>query len=450
MITKDEKGLALPLVLTLMILFFAILIGFLPVVRNEASFSSYNTKWITARYAAEAAAKYAINRIQSSINSGTVPTTTVTVNGKISTTSPITVTCTYSPDNTTKPTLIQIRATATYGSTTAQANVNYYLGESPVKINGGVVDLISTGTYSHTDYNPNSGVTLENRWRITRGDTDAGIPDCANGTGVSQIMFNNASTTNDIDVTYRAMASRNGASVPGGGYGIYYGMIGNADNFNAYVIQYDPGARNDNSKKYSTSSNYYADKGTLLVKKVIFEPSIYANSSTISSKFKTNTKNSPGYYEKNCWTYDSGGDSNYYALPFQEAKSGEVLRIPLASSDDSAVNGTSLQTLMKNSTGQPFDVDALHKIRIKTEMVNGQQWHYIYCDDNSTPVLKFYDHSGSSTNSGKYKLDGSTGRKFLGTKTGIRIWSDQVTTNFSNEITEDSTELISKAVVWIR
>jgi len=449
----NQRGAALPIVLALMILLFSLLAGLMPMMADEARMSTYNTKMVVARYAAEAGAKYAANLVQQSLDKGIVPTNTVSrSNMKLSAGSPVTVSFTHRPDNSTHPTMIQIRATGTYNGVSSHASINMYLSSSPVRYHGGVVDLINTGKYSHKSHNPTAGVDDEVRWTITKGDVEKGIPDMANASGVSQVMFNNAAEGDYIDVKYRASASRDGKSVSGGGYGIYYGMIGNADNMNAYVLQYDPGARYDKSKKYS-NKEYYASKGTLLVKKVVFEPDVYANSSNINNKFKKNTGQSPGLQEKNCWGYDSGGDSNYYALPFQEAKTGEVLRVPLASEDDSAVNGISLQTRMEQYTGKPFDIDAPHTIRIKTEEIDGKIWHFIYCDDNPEPILKFYDHSDENkdkNNGAKgYVLNGKNGKTFKGTCTGVRIWSDEVRVNFSNEITEDGTEIVSKSLVWI-
>lgn len=449
----NQRGAALPIVLVMMILLFSLLAGLMPMMSDEARMSTYNTKMVIARYAAEAGAKYAANQVQQFLDKGEVPTKTVNRAGmKLSSGSPVTVSYTYSPDNSTQPTMIQIRATGQYHEVKSKASINMYLSSSPVRYHGGVVDLINTGKYSHRNHNPNAGYQDEVRWTITKGDVGKGIPDMANATGVSQVMFNNAAEGDHIDVRYRASASRDGKPVNGGGYGIYYGMIGNADNMNAYVLQYDPGARYDKSKMYS-NNEYYASKGTLLVKKVVFEPDVYANSSNIKNKFKTNTGQSPGLQEKNCWGYDSGGDSNYYALPFQKANSGEILRVPLASVDDSQTNGTSLQTKMEQYTGKPFDIDAPHSFRIKTETVDGKIWHFIYCDDNPEPILKFYDHSDDVSNSKNkakgYVLNGKNGRTFKGTCTGVRIWSDEVKVNFSNEISEDGTEIVSKSLVWI-
>lgn len=484
----SQKGMALPMVLLLMVIFIALLAGLLPLVTSEARNSSYNYKWVTARYAAEAAAKYALMQIQDIVSDGGAPTNadcatianSINNNGRLlCSTSNVNLSSSCSLNSTTvtvngistERKWVQIRVTGTYNGKSAIAKVNYYLKGSPIYTVGGVVDYIATGTYSHTDHNPNSSSNRESRWTIKKGDKTKNPPepdtaDVESQDGVAQVMFANPAQDDTINVTYAAAAGRNGKPVSGGGFGIYYGMIGNADNMNAYVLQYDPGAQWDKSRKYS-SGDYYAAYGTLLVKKVVFEADTYIDNMN-SGDFKENTRSSPGAKEVNEWNYTktvtagwgrnkqtkqedyyfSGTQSEYYALPFESANDGEVLRIPLSSADDPS---NSLQAIMEKYTGKSFDLDASHAFTIKTKYDSkGNLWHYIYCDDNPNPVLYFTDHSTNKTgstsqiNSSDYVL-----KSFKGTRTGLRVWSNEVDVSFTNIVKDGGSDKVEKTIVWL-
>ncbi|MGD9156316.1 MAG: hypothetical protein PVG90_12570, partial [Bacillota bacterium] len=420
-------------------LLFTMLTALLPMMTNEVRAAGFNLNYVTAQCAADAAAKIAVNIVQDLINGGTVPNTLESSNDlKLSDTSKATARYTYKPDNAANPTRIEITAAGTCGLTQASAAVNIYLKNSPIIIPGrGVLDLMNTASYSHADNNPNGATEV--RWMIR---TDKNERRYASPSGVSQVMFNDPASGDTIDIFYRASAARKDPIVTtGGGYGIYYGMIGNADNMNAYVLHYDPGSR------YDISTGYEATKGTLLVKKVIFD--------SRSTNFTSIITDSPGDYEVNEYGYESGNDERYYAVPFETPYFNEKLRVPLYAVDNGQINGTSLETLMNNyyqsiGSSTTFDPETSHVIRIKTELDNGIMWHKIYCDEKPEPILKFYDHSikkvvGPIRDVAAYKL-----QTFKGTCTGLRVWNDNVTVNFMNDADSSSTQTVSKSIVWVR
>jgi hypothetical protein len=489
---KEQKGIALLMTLFWITLLFTMVAALLPMMTNEVRASAYNADYVIAQYTADAVAKFAIKQVQANLNNGIVPTTKTTWNErKISDASSVTVKCTIEPSNeatelamlqnltifpnlaalrnhlailtptptptpspttTQDPTVIKIRATATCRATTASAAVNVYLEDSPVTVaGGGVLDLMNTASYSHSDHNPCSNSSKELRWTISTANGTRFSSPSSGATQVMQVMFNDAATSDTIKIAYRASAAITGSTDVGGGYGIYYGMIGNADDMNAYVLQFDPGATED------TKSEYFANKGSLLVKKVIF--------SADSSDFESIVTSSPGNYEANEYGVDSGNTSDYWALPFQTANSDETMRVPLDSDNDSSVNGTSLETLMNNYYGSStFDIYAAHTFTIEAKLESdNNMWHYIYCDDNPTPILKFYDHSedkrdesgpgapGNSNNDNdgpdvtSYKLT-----SFKGTHTGLRVWNNSVSVNFVNESDSSSSQTVFKSIVWIK
>jgi hypothetical protein len=341
-----------------------------------------------------------------------------------------------------------------------QALVDCYLGPSPVIINGQVADLIQTGIYSHADYNPEGNAADQQRWQIVASPAPLqALPTQSN----CQVMFNDIWNNKIIDVYYNASVYVPGGTTTGGGYGIYYGMIGNADDLNSYVLQWDPGAQYDKSDKYS-SSTYYAQYGTLLVKKVIMANNVYATTSNYASNFTTNTGQGPGNYEINDFGDSSGNNSNYYALPFEAPNTGDVLRIPLASSDDYNVNagksgqvgqnqypadGTSLQTLMNNylaaNGGGTFDLSAVHTIHIQINSSTTPYQQSIYVDNNPTPILTFKDHS--SNYAANYKLDG-VNQNFTGTHTGVRVWSNTVQIDFTNSSNPNNNQQTYQMIIW--
>ncbi len=446
---NDQKGAALPIVLTLLTVFFVLLAGTIPMFSNESRFARADTRYVTARYAAEAAAKYGIQQVQTLLKNGTAigaAYNRAAFDCPISTSSNTKVTCKWNLDNNTSPTMILIRTTATCKGVSTSANVNFYLKDSPIYKDAGIVDLINTGNYSHSDHNPLSPDDKRVRWKL---DTSTTPISAKPNVTVSQVLFNDVWTDKGMDVTYRASAVVNNANgtTTGGGYGIYYGAIGNGDCMNAYVLQFDPGAQDDKSKKY-VNGIYKANYGTLLVKKVVFDPNNTNPDHTDTSNFQITT-DTPGNKEVNQWSnYPSGTNGDYYALPFQAPQSGEVMRVPLSSADDGGYNGTSLETLMENyykSQGKTvnFDPKDPHSFRIEVVEINGKLVHQIYCDDNPTPILKFSDHS--SGNAGKYKLT-----TFKGSHTGARVWDDSVTVTFRNEITSSSSQKVMQSIVWIK
>jgi hypothetical protein len=453
---KNEKGSSLLITICLITILFLLLAALLPMMAAEVRASGNNSNYVIAQSAADGAAYYELQRVQNSLNNAVVPDDDSFSDNRISITSSAKVSCGCTRVTTSSSDLIQIRAVATCGTSSASASINVYLDStSPITTTTvsettTVLNMINTADYSHSNHNPQGGSDTEVRWGITSVYDNEGNVTArySQPSGVSQAMFSDASTSDTIDISYTACAKPTTATVSGGGYGIYYGMIGNADDMNAYVVQWDPGAQNDKSKKYS-NGEYYAAYGTLLVKKVIFAGNVYDNSN--KSAFLYNTGNSPGLKEKNNWSVNSGGNADNYACPFQSAiaSEGEVLRIPLSAADDPT---NSLEAKMEAYTGHPFDLTAAHTIRIKTELINGKMWHYIYCDPNPTdanptPVLKFYEHS--TGDAARYSLT-----SFKGTYMGLRVWSDQVRVNFNNATSNTTTttngRTFAKSIVWIR
>ena len=278
---KNQEGAALPMVLGIVTLLFIVVAALMPLLTNEVRFSSIDTNTVIMHYAAEAAVKNAMKEIQAMLcTPGTIDFSKIpkkTVSGiKISDSSPVTLSYEYGygTDASNQP-RFTIKGTGNYGSLTDIVYANVYLRVSPVKVYPeGVVDLINTGFYSHTDHNPNSGINKEARWGIDKtvqpNTADPNIP----GLDASQIMFSAASEKDNLDIAYRAIATyMTGKNSNGGGYGIYYGMIGNADNMNAYVFQYDPGACNDTSipQESVPSLKQTLQKAQVTKKKIIGE-----------------------------------------------------------------------------------------------------------------------------------------------------------------------------------
>ncbi len=452
---ENQRGFALPMVLIIMVLFFVMTAGIVTMVTNEPRFAAQDENRITARYAAEAAAKMAINEIQDSLNDGIIPINKVKLFDQdlICNDSPTVVSCTYQPNDTNNPTIIQIRAIGTYRNVSTNANVNFYLKNSPIKSTPtGVVDYINTGSFAHTNNNPNSPSTMEERWKI---DTDENGNKIAytNTSGPSQVMFSDKNTKDTLNISYIASADPVDPN-KSGGYGIFYGMIGNADEMNAYVVQYDPGAKkdySDDNNRYDTTSS---GSGSLLVKKIIFSPGSTPDNPT---GFYDTSKitDSPGYLEKNALGLSSGGNEKYYALPFQSVNTGETIRIPLKGGQILDKFGnvkntvTGLETLMNNyyksiKSNKTFNVDDPHTINIVVEKdADGNLLHKILIDGNPEPILKFNDHSTGQAS--KYKLT-----SFKNTYTGLRVWDDNVKVVFRNGTASDDGREVDKPVVWIK
>ena len=474
---NNQKGFALPIVLILMVLFFIMAAGIVTMVTNEPRWAAQDENRIIARYAAEAAAKMAINEIQKNLDNGDLvalkTAKTLFTNERICDGSLATVNCTYSPDNNINPTVINIRATGKYQNVISSANVNFYLKNSPILIEPkGVVDLINTGTFSHIDHNPTSSVDKEARWKmkLDSNGTKVAIPPKiktgkdSKGNDIylqtMQVMFNDEKQSDTFSIAYRASARVVDAGTiqeTGGGYGIYYGMIGNADQMNAYVLHYDPGAIKDNS---NPKNPYESKSGSLLVKKVIYCSGVMPDSNPKQlAEFNKNQKtSSPGLREQNEYGVDSGNDSNYWALPFQTPDAGETIRVPLGSGDDKP-DCKSLQTRMNEyyksiNRNETFDIYAPHTIRISIEKDSlGKLWHYVYCDDNPVPILKFTDHSKApKKNDCTYTNDPSKYilKSFKGTRTGIRVWNHNVAINFHNDPKYKVDQTVSKSVVWVK
>lgn len=442
---NNQKGFAIPMVLFLMVIFILLAAGISTMITNEPRFVTANENQIFARYVAEAAAKVAILDVQSKINSGVVPNTTVNLfkDAQIFDFSPATVSCTYSPDNQINPTRIEIRATGNYRGVNANANVNFYLQNSPIKVTPeGVVDLITTGSFSHTDHNPTSSKVA--RWRITENEFGKvanppnDLKDNLTGGNLTnmQVMFNDKATTDEVTISYRAtcnILNEDNVRNYGGGYGIYYGMIGNADQMNSYIVQWDPGATS------SKVDNFYCKDGCLLVKKVLYDPKIGPNGDISKFYSTSKIKNSPGEWEWNTWGVNSGTNPNYYATPFQKASKGEVLRIPLTDTED----GTKGLLSIMREYDPHWDLADSHLITIEVVKINGELHHRVYVDrdkyPNMEPILKFTDHSG------KYQLN-----SLKNTHTGVRVWSNDVAIDFQNDPSYTTNQTVGKRVIWIK
>ncbi len=441
---NSQKGFALPMVLFLMVLFVVLAAGIGTMIASEPRFALDNENRITARYAAEAAAKVAILEVQSKVNAGQVPNTTKILfnNARISDGSPATVSCSYFPDNQSKPTRIDIRATGSYRGVNVNANVNYYLENSPIKIiPTGVVDLISTGYFSHSDHNPNSSNIA--RWKITENEMGKvanppkGLNDKMSGGTLTnmQVMFDD-NTTDGLKVSYRAtcnILNEKNVRDYGGGYGIYYGMIGNADQMNSYILQWDPGATT------SKVDGFYCENGCLLVKKVLYNSKIGPDGDLSRFYSSSNLESSPGVWEWNTYGKNSGTDGNYYATPFQNANEGEVLRVPLTDTKD----GTKGLLSIMREYDPNFNLADSHLISIEVSKEGGQLHHKVYIDKDKNPgikpILNFVDHSG------KYQL-----KSLKNTHTGLRVWSDDVAIDFQNDPNYSEDQTVGKRVIWVK
>ncbi len=441
----SQKGFALPMTLILLVIFFVLAAGIVTMITQEPGFAANDENRVTARFAAEAAAKIAIKDVQSKISSGQVPNTTVKLFEKvpICNSSPATVSCTYYPDNASNPTRIDIRATGTYRGVSVNSNVNFYLQNSPIQmVPRGVVDLITTGNYSHSDHNPTSSNIA--RWKITEtnigkvANPPKGLKDNMTKSTLTnmQVMFNDDTKIDGLNISYRAtcnILNEENVRNYGGGYGIYYGMIGNADQMNSYVVQWDPGATTSNV------DNFYCKDGCLLVKKVLYNYRVGPDGD-ISKFYSTgNLKSSPGIWEWNTYGKSSGTDGNYYATPFQEANEGEVLRVPLTDT----TNGTKGLVSIMQEYDPNFDLADSHLITIDIVRENGQLRHNVYVDrdkhPNMRPVLTFNDHSG------RYEL-----KSFKNTHTGLRVWSKDIAIDFQNDPNYSKDQIVSKSVVWVK
>lgn len=444
---NNQKGIAIPIVLFLMVLFILLAAGITTMITSEPRFSAANENQIFARYAAEAAAKVAILEVQRKINLAEIPNTATVLfnNTKIFDGSPATVSCSYSPNNPSNPTRIDIRAVGTHRGYSVNANVNFYLENSPIKVTPeGVVDLITTGNFSHTTHNPTSSNTKLARWKITEDKSGkvANPPnnlkdELVGGTLTNmQVMFDDKAENDGITISYRATCNiLNAKNVReyGGGYGIYYGMIGNADQMNSYIVQWDPGATT------SKTDGFYCENGCLLVKKVLYDSKIMPDDNWSKFNSTSKIKQSPGFYEWNTWGKNSGGDPQYYATPFQEASGDEVLRVPLTDLKD----GTKGLVSIMQEYDPNFDLADSHLITIDVVKENGKLFHKVYIDKdkhpNMKPVLNFTDHSG------KYEL-----KSLKNTHTGLRVWSKDIRVDFQNDPEYTVGQTVSKRVIWVK
>lgn len=443
----NEKGFAIPTVLFLMVIFILLAAGMSTMITNEPRFSAANENQVFARYAAEAAAKVAILNVQNEINDAKIPKTTVNLlkNHKIFDSSPALVNCSYTPDSQVNPTRINIKAVGTYRGVNVDANVIYYLENSPIKVvPEGVVDLITTGKFSHTDHNPKSSKSKLARWKITEDHLGkvANPPntlrdELAGGTLTNmQVMFDDKAEKDEITISYRATCNiLNAKNVReyGGGYGIYYGMIGNADQMNSYIVHWDPGATT------SKVDGFYCENGCLLVKKALYDPNILPNGDLSRFNSTKRISSSPGFFEWNTWGKNSGGDPQYYATPFQEANEGEVLRVPLTDTKD----GTKGLVSIMQEYDPNFDLADSHLITIEVVKENGKLIHKVYVDKDKhphmEPILKFSDHSG------KYQL-----KSIKNTHTGLRVWSRDIKVDFQNDPSFTKDQTVGKRVIWVK
>lgn len=303
---ENQRGIALPIALLLLLLVSALAVSAATLVSNESRFTLLDESVVESKYAAEAAAKIGIDMvINNLITAGDFRGQSL-INGKY------TYDLTISNDLNNTVFINSISKTDN-SSGRAQVRVIYASNVNQIANPPQLLDLL----------NPQTASFSNGPWPISGTPPRANPPDG----GYHQVLFNDQLEQNfciDYSATLGQRVNTNSSAT---GYGIYYYASGNPNNMTAYVFQYDPGAY------IGTSRNN--DGGAFFVKKVI----------------ASNPPNSGGPW---------GNETRTFNLGFQDNSSANgTVRVSL----------NDLRTIMRNTKGhEDFEnLNQPHSITIEVE-----------------------------------------------------------------------------------
>lgn len=436
-IKSHENGSAIVLTLFLVVISCVMTVGIMAYTSSQNRSSAYNINRIKAQYIAEAGAKVAIAEVLNTLKKVENEITTSNIGQFNKSAQKINLadgsyTISYGPNSNNPENVSEIIITSvgSVNKTNYKAKVIVALANSILaQESPGVVSLFKNCTYSH---NPGTSTKKEDEqvWKITPAtDTEPASATPPKAEGNFQVKFNDKFTENTMKISYNA-ACKNfpGYNNPGGcGYGIYYAMTGTADNPDAYVLQYDPGA---------------GEYGSFFVKRVKARKSAPANA--YDNEFNCSTGR---YYNEKYWhTEQRWNDSTkkFENVTFYGTTSCDVPLQPTdiytndpndgksvtwVSLDDPGTDcPNSLKKIMEAAGHKPFDINAPHNITIE---VNEKGVHIIKCD--GVMILHFKDNTGYA-------------KSVEGTSTGLRTWNADI--GFYNDPNKSKNQKLASTIIW--
>lgn len=343
---ENQRGIALPIALLLVLLVSALAISSATLVSNESRFTLLDEAVVNAKYAAEAAAKIGIDMVTNNfITAGDFNDQSL-ITGK----STYDLTISNDLNNT-----VFINSTSRTPNGSGQAQVRVILA--------GNVNRIANPPQLLDLLNPQTASFSNGPWPITGTPLRANPPDG----GYHQVLFNDQLQQN-FRIDYSAtLGQRVNTRDSATGYGIYYFASGTPNNMTAYVFQYDPGAS-------LTDRRGRSDGGAFFVKKVI----------------ASNPPNPGGPWGNETQDFRRGFAENEDPNVLDNIDEGNIIRVSL----------NDLTTIMRGTSGhEDFEnLNQSHSITI--EVIDGH--HYISCD--GVRILSFDDkdsaHPIPTTNTG--------------------------------------------------